>query len=325
MPTENPGQGATWTGAGIGEQQHVLDIAPSPAAQGWRQRFISLGIGIHELAERFPDPSDEELAELGRDVVENGLRHPIVFYCDRTKRNRKDYPHQHELILIDGRSRLTAMERAGISLFDERGYFNPDVECDDHRDRDRDPVEIRWRDFGDDNTGFDPVAYIISVNVRRRHLTAEKKRELVAELLKAKPERSDRETARIAGSNRTTVGQVRRELEEKGGVSIIDTRTDAAGRQQPARKLSEHAREITREKLEQIRAEAPKETDAPVTIDQLGDRKDVLRVLDEAIRLLLQRSAEVLALPRHVRSARAMRALNALGFSVSDLVPPGRR
>lgn len=83
MPTENPGQGATWTGAGIGEQQHVLDIAPSPAAQGWRQRFISLGIGIHELAERFPDPSDEELAELGRDVVENGLRHPIVFYCDR--------------------------------------------------------------------------------------------------------------------------------------------------------------------------------------------------------------------------------------------------
>ena len=67
------------------------------------------------------------------------------------------------------------MERAGIRLFDrEGGRFAPDMLVDGLRN----PVEIIWRNIG---TGeiFDPVAYIISANLRRRHLD-ESQRALVA-------------------------------------------------------------------------------------------------------------------------------------------------
>ena len=36
----------------------------------------------------------------------------------------------------------------------------------------------------------DPYAYVISANIRRRHLTAEQKRELIAKLIKATPEKA---------------------------------------------------------------------------------------------------------------------------------------
>ena len=43
--------------------------------------------------------------------------------------------------------------------------------------------------------GTDPYTYVISANIRRRHLTAEQKRELIAKLIKATPEKSDRAIA----------------------------------------------------------------------------------------------------------------------------------
>src|SRR5262249_25952616 len=81
-----------------------------------------------------------------------------------------------------------------------------------------------------------PYAYVISANIHRRHLTAEQKRDLIAKLIKATPEKSDRQIAEQAKSNRTTVGQIRKTLEKSGDVSIVDTRTDTKGREQPAKK-----------------------------------------------------------------------------------------
>jgi hypothetical protein len=82
----------------------------------------------------------------------------------------------------------------------------------------------------------DPVAYVISKNIHRRHLTAKKRREIIAALIKAKPEQSDRQVAETVKASPTTVGTVRAELEEAGDVSKLDTRTDTTGRQQPATK-----------------------------------------------------------------------------------------
>jgi hypothetical protein len=49
-------------------------------------------------------------------------------------------------------------------------------------------------------------------NLARRHLTREQKRELIAEEIKARPDRSDREIGRMMRCDHKTVGSVRREL-----------------------------------------------------------------------------------------------------------------
>src|SRR5262249_34731084 len=80
--------------------------------------------------------------------------------------------------------------------------------------------------------------YVISANIRRRHLTAEQKRDLIAKLIKATPEKSDRQIADTVKASPTTVGTVRAKMEDKGEVSKLDTRTDAKGVKQPAKKPS---------------------------------------------------------------------------------------
>ena len=61
---------------------------------------------------------------------------------------------------------------------------------------------------------------VVSANAHRRHLTPDRKRELVAALLKARPERSDRTTARVAKVSPTTVGRIRTALEEAGELNV---------------------------------------------------------------------------------------------------------
>ena len=84
--------------------------------------------------------------------------------------------------------------------------------------------------------GDDPIAYAISLNVHRRHLTSEQKREVIAKLLKAKPENSNRQIAKQVKASPTTVGTVRSKMEQEGDVSRLDTRLDSKGRRQPSQK-----------------------------------------------------------------------------------------
>jgi hypothetical protein len=84
----------------------------------------------------------------------------------------------------------------------------------------------------------DPAAYVISRNIRRRHLTAEQKRDLIAKLLKAQPEKSDRQIAKQAKVDHHKVGKIRKEVEATGEVSPVEKRVGADGkaRKQPAKK-----------------------------------------------------------------------------------------
>jgi ParB-like chromosome segregation protein Spo0J len=87
--------------------------------------------------------------------------------------------------------------------------------------------------------GDDPQGFVVSMNMHRRHLTAEQKREkreLIAKLLQANPTKSDRQIAKTVKTSPTTVGKVRSAMEAKGEVSKVDTRTDAKGVKQPAKK-----------------------------------------------------------------------------------------
>jgi hypothetical protein len=160
---------------------------------------------VHPAAELFPLMSPNELRELADDIKQHGLRQPVSFVRDDDGR----------AVLIDGRNRLNALELLGD---EQRLHLNNSVV------------------FEEVVADIDIYAHVVSLNIHRRHLTAEQKRDLVAKLLKAAPEKSDRQIADQTKSNRTTVGQIRKKLEKSGDVSIVDTRTDTKGRKQQAAK-----------------------------------------------------------------------------------------
>ena len=161
---------------------------------------------IHPAAELFPPMAPDELRALAHDIKQNGLREPVSVVEDRSGKN----------VLIDGRNRLDALE-----LLDDAERFN----LDNYIIFEKFPADI------------DITARVVSLNLHRRHLTVEQKRDLIAKLIKAQPEKSNRQVAKTVKASPTTVGTVRTEMETKGEVSKLDTRIDAKGVEQPATKL----------------------------------------------------------------------------------------
>src|SRR6516162_2777573 len=153
---------------------------------------------IHPAAELFPPMAPDELRALAHDIKQNGLREPVSVVEDRSGKN----------VLIDGRNRLDALE-----LLDDAERFN----LDNYIIFEKFPADI------------DITARVVSLNLHRRHLTVEQKRDLIAKLIKAQPEKSNRQVAKTVKASPTTVGTVRTEMETKGEVSKLDTRTDANG------------------------------------------------------------------------------------------------
>jgi hypothetical protein len=109
----------------------------------WRDKYK-----VHPAADVFPMMSDAELRDLGDDIKRNGLKHPIIFqHADG---------NDAEALLLDGRNRLEAMERAGVECWIDKQY-----------------------------RGGDPVAHIIGLNIHRRHLTKLVQAELIVAACKA--------------------------------------------------------------------------------------------------------------------------------------------
>jgi hypothetical protein len=71
---------------------------------------------------------------------------------------------------------------------------------------------------------------VVSANLHRRHLSAERKRELIAELVKAHPEKSDRSIAEEAKTSHVTVGKVRREIEATGKADQLEKAGASTGK-----------------------------------------------------------------------------------------------
>lgn len=133
---------------------------------------------------------------------------------------------------------LTADEYEALKVdIAERGCLVP-VELDEdgnvldgaHRQRACDelgiaPPTITRRGLSD----AEKRAHAIALNLQRRQLTREQTRGLLAELVKAEPERSDRQHATAAGVSPTTVGAVRADLVARGQLSKLDSRIGADG------------------------------------------------------------------------------------------------
>jgi hypothetical protein len=92
----------------------------------------------------------------------------------------------------------------------------------------------------------DPLAYVISENMIRRQLTAEQKRNLIAEWLEIKPSDSNRLIADLLKVDHKTVGSVRKQMEGRGEIPHVETRTDSLGREQPAHRTVTVGRLLTR-------------------------------------------------------------------------------
>jgi hypothetical protein len=105
---------------------------------------------VHPSAAVFPMMPEAQRAKLQEDIKANGLKQKIVVW----RGNGEEW-------LIDGRNRLEAMDRAAIEL---------------------EPAKhIRYVEGGD------PVALVISLNVRRRHLTKKEQAYLIVRAMKAAP------------------------------------------------------------------------------------------------------------------------------------------
>jgi hypothetical protein len=94
---------------------------------------------LHPLADLFPMMTDEELDELGEDMLKHGQREPIWLYEGK---------------ILDGRNRYRACLMKGI----EPGTTETRV--------------------------ADPLAFVISLNLKRRHLDASQRAMVVAEIAK---------------------------------------------------------------------------------------------------------------------------------------------
>ena len=107
-------------------------------------------------------------------------------------------------VLLDGRSRLRACNELGIDAPVARVKVPPDQ---------------RWD-------------YVVVVNLRRRHLTIEQRREIIREYLRRHPEQSDRAAAAATGVTAPTIGAARREIGERspfpaaGGRGVRILRSD---------------------------------------------------------------------------------------------------
>jgi hypothetical protein len=110
--------------------------------------------------------SDEEIGELADDIKKNRLRQAIVLW-------RADADSPDRIYILDGRNRLAALERLGVTFTRTR----LDAMFPDGQTRD----VFTWSDTSD------PAAYVISANLRRRHLhlTKEQQAELIARAIMA--------------------------------------------------------------------------------------------------------------------------------------------
>jgi hypothetical protein len=206
-------------------------------AKSWRDV-----LPVHPAAELVPLMSEAELRELAEDIKKNRVLHvPVTVWKSPDGE-----------VLLDGRNRLDTLENAlgEPPLVRAKNGRLVVAHCGL-----RDYVNVLVGDI-------DPYAYVISANIQRRHLTPEQKRELIAKLLKATPEKSNRQIAETVKANHKTVGSVRTGMEGRGEIPHVAERKDTKGRKQPAKKATPVVEEQRRQArvLKQERALARERT-----------------------------------------------------------------
>jgi hypothetical protein len=285
------------------EQDH-----PRPS---WRDTFQ-----VHAACEMFPPMSPDELCALGKDIKKNGLVSPIAI---TTRKVAKGWDYQ----LLDGRNRLDAMELVGISFKVALENGQCWLQIPGLGQQVYPALKV-----ADGGAYADPYAYVLSANIHRRHLTTEQKRDLIAKVLKAQPEKSDRQIATAAKTDHKTVASVRAEQEARGEIPHVSTRTDTKGRQQPAKRKQRNQGNVEAELaagrkriIEEVLAEQE-------SADQFGPRRAELPAatdvqllqarISELEAALNQRDIRIAGLEKKVRHLLQVRKAAAADDELSD-------
>lgn len=140
-----------------------------------------------------PPLTDEEYAELKSDIEQRGVMVPIEY-------------DEHGNVL-DGHHRLQICAELGITDF---------------------PTVIRKG-----MTEVEKRTHARKLNMARRQLNQEQRRELINEQLRETPEKSDRQIARELGVDHKTVSVRRNELEGTGEIPQLNTSVGADGKERP--------------------------------------------------------------------------------------------
>ena len=144
-----------------------------------------------------PELTAEEYAELKADIARRGVMVPIEY---------------DELgNVLDGHHRLKICGELGIKYF---------------------PKVIRAG-----MTEAEKLTHARKLNMARRQLTGEQKRELIRDQLRATPEQSNVQIAKALGVTDKTVATQRRELEATSEIPKLERTIGADGKERPASKL----------------------------------------------------------------------------------------
>ena len=177
-----------------------------------------------------PDLTESEYESLKAHIAEHGVLVPVEYDEDGN--------------ILDGHHRLRACVELGIT--DWPSIIRPGLTEDEKRD------------------------HVLALNLERRHLTQTQKRDVIAKLLAAKPEASDRSVAEQVGATHPTVASVRDGLEKGGKINHLDTRTGADGKTYPATRpavVTTNAKD--RDKALDVLQSAPDAGDGTMTSMQL--------------------------------------------------------
>jgi protein gp37 len=216
----------------------------------WREH-----LPVHPAASMFRPLSETDpkaLHDLAEDIRKNGLQSQIVIadiaLVDDSREGMLPLnTGEYKRLLLDGQNRLDALALLGW-LSEPVGRKGLDalpkiVNHSEAHNASSASILLRkgstYYRFvnamdGDEESNRELYDLVLSLNVHRRHLTAEQKRDLIAKILKRQPDTSDRHIGETVKADHKTVAAVRSEMVERGEIPHVETRTDSKGREQPS-------------------------------------------------------------------------------------------
>ena len=186
---------------------------------------------VHPAADVFPMMTEEELRDLGKDIKKNGLRQPVVLWREVMGYRNPDEasPEKSKLYLLDGRNRLDAMELVGLSTVTRQGQLRPERKLVSAKRFAARMASEGLSDFEERSGDVpDPTAYVISANIKRRHLSKKQQADLIVKVVEsakstdlAKMAKSVKRTnnGRVQGSTKDPVKTKVLEEAEKNDIS----------------------------------------------------------------------------------------------------------